>query len=243
MSLRNQIHSAFDETAPPTFGLSERVVQTVLTESPSRRRREKLIVRLRVPLSLVAVFVLIALVVGVLIGGRLIQDWTSFRNSTPAGGVSHASLAQLEGRPLQLTQVAASVTCPDGPVDSSGNYGAGPFHGVAQNQSTHTSWGTYWTLGAIADASASGLMLVRALDVKTQQPLVFVGSYSNGAVVGSDVVSGATIQQRSEMVLDLTGGKRSWQFTVGMPNGNSRCYGWQIDGDNFTETFVFNLMG
>jgi hypothetical protein len=35
-------------------------------------------------------------------------------------------------------------------------------------------------------------------------------------------------------------GKTHWPFTVGVPNGNSGCYGWQIDGDSFTETFVFN---
>src|SRR4029077_11157240 len=42
VSLRTQIHSAFDEVAPTTFGLPERVVQTVLAEGPSRRRRERL---------------------------------------------------------------------------------------------------------------------------------------------------------------------------------------------------------
>jgi len=88
VSLRTQIHSAFDEVAPPTHGLPERVVQTVLKENAGRRRRERLMLRLRVPLSLVAVFVLVALVVGVLIGGRLMQDWNSFHNSAPAGGVT-----------------------------------------------------------------------------------------------------------------------------------------------------------
>ncbi|HEY8801836.1 MAG TPA: hypothetical protein VIN00_02065, partial [Candidatus Dormibacteraeota bacterium] len=77
MSLRRDMHSAFDEIAPSTAGISERVVQTVLVENSSRQKRERMMFRLRGPMSLVAVFVLIAMVVGVLIAGRMIQDWNA----------------------------------------------------------------------------------------------------------------------------------------------------------------------
>src|SRR5437868_14322112 len=66
-------------------GLSERVVQTVLDEGATRRRREKMLFRIRAPLSLVAAFLLIALVAAVFIGGRLIQDWNALHNGSPAG--------------------------------------------------------------------------------------------------------------------------------------------------------------
>ena len=91
MSLRRDMHSAFDEIAPSMAGLPERVVQTVLVESSGRQRRERLMFRLRGPMSLVAVFVVIAMVVGVLIAGRVIQDWNAHHNAAPAGGINQAA--------------------------------------------------------------------------------------------------------------------------------------------------------
>ena len=55
MSLRRDVHSAFDQITPSMGGLPERVVQTVLSEGATRRRREKMLFRFRAPLSLVAV--------------------------------------------------------------------------------------------------------------------------------------------------------------------------------------------
>jgi hypothetical protein len=47
VSLRTDIRTAFDEVAPSTFGLPERVVQTVVRELPLRRRKEQWFVRLK----------------------------------------------------------------------------------------------------------------------------------------------------------------------------------------------------
>src|SRR5207248_9652894 len=85
VSLRRDVHSAFDQITPSMGGLPERVVQTVLSEGATRRRREKMLFRIRAPLSLVAVFLLIALVAAVFIGGRLIEDWNAVHNGSPAG--------------------------------------------------------------------------------------------------------------------------------------------------------------
>jgi hypothetical protein len=243
VSLRTQIHSAFDEIAPPTFGLPERVVQTVLTESHSSRRRERMILRLRVPLSLVAVFVLIALVVGVLIGGRLIQDWNSFHNGAPAGG-GKSELAQLEDRPLNLPTPASHLDCKPGPFNSAGSYGSGPVYGDGGGTST-SNWGVYFHNEAHAETRIAGPILVRARDLFTKQPVIFVGQYAAGPVVGSDMVDGQSYEQHLELLLDASSSSKQnkthkfdWPFIAGVPNAWSGSTGWQIDGVGFSEVFV-----
>lgn len=243
MSLRTQIHSAFDEVAPPTFGLPERVVQTVLTENANRGRRKRLILRLRVPLSMVAVFVLIALVVGVLIGGRLIQDWNSFHNAAPAGG-GQTELAQLENRPLNLPAPASYLDCKSGPYNSAGAFGSGPVYGVGGGTST-SNWGTYFHNGAYAETRIAGPILVRARDLFTLQSVIFVGQYAAGPVVGSDMVDGQSYKQHLELLLDESSSSKQnkthkfdWAFMAGVPSGWSGSTGWQIDGVGFSEVFV-----
>jgi len=244
VSLRTQIHSAFDEVAPPAGGLPERVVQTVLTENSSRRRRERLMLRLRVPLSLVAVFVLVALVVGVLIGGRLLKDWNAFQNSAPAGGSSQSPVAQLEAVPLRIPVFASHGDCRSGPFNSVGSLGSGPVFGDGGGQSA-TSWGVYFHNIAYADTAVSGPTLVRARDLFTGQPVVFVGQYAAGPVVGSDTVDGQTYDQHTELLLyastsdkQAVNHKLVWQFIAGVPTSWSGSTGWQIDGLGFSEVFV-----
>ena len=248
MSLRNQIHSAFDEVAPPTFGVPERVVRTVLAEGPSRRRRERLTLRLRVPLSLAAVFVAIALVVGVLIGGRLMQDWNSFRNSAPTGGNGQTELVQLESRPLVLPTPASHFDCISGPFTGGGSYGKGPVFADGGGTST-TSWGVYFHNLAYADTNVNGPVLIRANDLFTRQSVVFVGQYAAGPFAGHDTVDGVAVEQRTELVFDMsqasptpsthsTHKKFEWPFVAGVPSSWSGSTAWQIDGIGFSEVFV-----
>lgn len=247
MSLRKQIHAAFDEVAPPTLGVPERVVQTALAEGPSRRRRERLMLRLRVPLSMVAVFVAIALVVGVLIGGRLMQDWNSFRNPAPAGG-GQSQLVQLESRPIVLPTPASLLDCKTGPYNSAGSYGKGPVYGDGGGTST-TSWGTYFHNLAYAETDITGPILVRANDLFTHKPVVFVGQYAAGPVVGHDTVDGVAVEQHTELVFDTGQASKSpsaqtsthkfaWPFIAGVPGISMGSTGWQIDGVGFSEVFV-----
>jgi hypothetical protein len=238
------MHSAFDEVAPTMAGLPERVVQTVLAESPSRRRREKLILRMRVPLSLVAVFVLIALAVGLLVGGRLMQDWNSFHNSAPAGDSFPAEVAQLEARPLNLPAPATIFECRSGPFNAAGSFGNGPLYGDPAGLST-TSWGSYYHNVFYAETNISGPILVRVNDIFRHQPATFVGKYAAGPVVGNDTVDGVAVEQHSELVFDSTQASKTygthkfvWPFTVGVPKSWSGSTGWQIDGIGFSEVFV-----
>lgn len=249
MSLRRDMHSAFDQIAPSTAGLSERVVQTVLVQKSSRHREERLMFRLRGPVALVAVFVVIAMVVGVLIAGRVIQDWNARHSVVPAGGINQTALAALVERPANLPALQASDPCPDGPTDSSGNYGTGPVHGIPGGRQTNSPWGMYWDLRLGTDSSLTGLVLVRAWDLRTNQPFVFVGQYANGPDVGTDSISGKTVVQRPYLVVDVAhapgkpnpDGQVVWHFTTGVPRGNSGCFGWQFDGPGFTENFAFSL--
>jgi len=245
VSLRTQIHSAFDEVAPSTFGLPERVVQTVLTEKNSRRRRERVMLRLRVPLALVAVFMLVALVVGVLIGGRLMQDWNSFRNSAPAGGVSQSALAQLEAKPLILPTLKAGDACPATPGNALGfDFGTGPVYALGGPESL-SPWGYYFDVTWITAPDLTGPVLVRGRDLMSNRQVVFVGAYSAGSVVGTDTQSGSKITQRAEILLDAghphsRGSNGYGEFPVhqGLSQGWVGCVGFQIDGPDFTETIT-----
>jgi hypothetical protein len=245
VSLRRDTHSAFDEIAPSMAGLSERVVQTVLTENSSRQRRERLMFRMRGPVSLVAVFALIAIVAAVLIGGRMIHDWNLFHNSAPARDSYQSQVAQLEAVPLRLPVFASLADCKSGPFNSAGSLGSGPVYGDGGQKSSST-WGAYFSIVAYADTGIAGPILVRARDVVTGQQVVFVGQYAAGPVVGSDTFDGHTYDQHAQVLLNTsTSDKQAvgshkfvWQFMDGVPASWSGSTGWQIDGIGFSEVFV-----
>jgi len=243
VSLRTDIHRAYDRVTPSTFGLPERVVQTALRESPSRSRADQFVFGLRAPLSLVAMFVLIAMVVGVFLAGRIVHDWSGFKNRVPAADTYHSELAQLEGRALLLPVLNAGDQCPETPLNAlpgglfpSGMYGHGPVF-VAGGSSMSDAWGTYWYLAAVTTEPVTRLVVIRARDLQTRQSVIFVGNWAAGSVVGSDVVNGMVAQQHVELVLDrrhpplntIQAGTVTWGFTAGLAKGASGCIGWQID--------------
>ena len=248
MSLRREIHAAFETIAPPLGGMPERVVQTVLRDSGGRRER-KLMLRLRAPVSLVAVFVAIAVIAAVLVGGRVIRDWNLFHNANPAGHAQTTQLQLLEARPLTLPVLKSVSDCTSGPFSPDGNaVGSGPLFGYG-GAGPWTAWGDYFTFVLYTDASVSGPILVRARDLVKNLPVVFVGKYSDGQVMGRDTVKGATVTQRSEAVLyadtavpvtdnpPLQPHAYEWGVMGGLPKFSTISTGWQVDGLNFSETF------
>jgi hypothetical protein len=244
VSLRRDTHSAFDEIAPSMAGLSERVVQTVLTENSSRHRRKRLMFRVRGPLSLVAVFALIAIVAAGLIGGRVIHDWNLFHNSVPAGDSYQSQVAQLEAVPLRIPTVQSFLDCQSGPYNSVGSYGSGPVYGDGGTASSN-DWGLYFHLDAYAETKVAGPILVRALDLYTRQPVIFIGQYAAGPAAVSDTFDGHTYDQHPELLLNTsTSDKRFtshefvWPFVDGVPKSWSGSTGWQIDGIGFSEVFL-----
>lgn len=247
MSLRREVHSAFDVIAPPLEGMPERMVQTVLAEHKARRRKEKMLFRLRAPLSLVAVFLFIALIAAIFVGGRVVQDWNAFHKPVPAGP-PHSALAELEGRPLHLPSLHSILDCNDGPKNSEGSYGSGPIYGDGGGQTT-TNKEIYFHNSLYADKAIDGPILVRVRDLFTHQTIVFVGDFAAGPVVDTDTVDGKLVQQHAELVvytdaqahaphLIASTHPYAWLFTAGAPQSWSSSTGWQIDGLGFSEVFV-----
>jgi hypothetical protein len=201
--------------------------------------------RLRVPVALVAVFVLVALVVGVLVGGRLMQDWNAFRNAAPAAGGSQSALAELEAKPLNLPTLKAGDTCPASPGNTVGfDSGTGPVY-LMGGPATQTPWGYYVDVTWVTAPDLSGPVLVRGRDLMSNRILVFVGADSAGPVVGTDTRAGSNGAQRAELLLDAghpharsSGGYGYFPVRQGFSIGFVGCFGLQIDGPNFTETIT-----
>jgi hypothetical protein len=259
VSLRTDIHSAFDEVAPTTLGMSERVMESV-TVNPNRGRPQRWVLSFRGPASLVAVFLLVALVTVALVGGRVRQDWNAFIHpQAPAGG--HESVVtQLEARHDQLPVLKAGHSCPDGP-EANNLYGAGPVYGapgwpqpttaseLAGNFST--SWGLYFYNTFITVAGLNGPVLVRGRDLRTNRPIIFVGNYATGPVVGTDTVDGRLVNQHVYLELEMShppsgstaAQQVEWPVILGIDKGWSDCVGFQFDGPGFTETWVVYRVG
>jgi hypothetical protein len=205
--------------------------------------------RLRAPLSLVAVFLLIAVVVAAFVGERLVQDWNSFHNAAPAG-TRQSQILQLESRPLRIPAVRSPADCVSGPFKAgSSSFGSGPVYGDG-GTGTDTSWGIYSRGRFYADTQIDGLVLVRGLDLFTRQAEVFVGQNSMGPVVGTDTIDGKLVQQHTELLLDprspsrnlerqfaLDPHKYTWVFTAGSLR-STVSIGFQIDGPGFSEVLV-----
>lgn len=261
MSLRAEIHFAFDQIAPSTRGLEDRVVSTMLREGPRRHRDSRWYLRLRGPLSLVAVLLLIAMVSGILVGGRLVQEWNVLHRAAPAVHSEQDPLAGLEARQLNLPMLKPGDRCPEStsypgyhapvaPFSVGGLYGTGPAY-ISPGSSTSTDWGIYWFMAAVTDGKLKGLVLVRGRDLRTNHRVIFVGTNVSGAnasgpTVGTDTLVGNEVAQQLELVFDATRpnpgymgpGTFTWPFTAGLPNGESGCIGWQIDGPGFSQTIV-----
>jgi hypothetical protein len=228
-------------------GLPQRLVQVVLAENPSRGRAARSISSFSVPAALVAVFLLIAMVAGILIGGRLIRDWSMFHSAEPAGRLP-GELTQLEARPLLLPSVKGDDSCPTAAGTALYFFGSGPAYGAAPLATYYTyrtGWGDYWKMEILMDADVNGLVLVRARDLRTNQPVIFLGPYSGGPEFGTDTVDGVVASQHLELVLDPShpqlneaGLQLMWEFVGGLASGYSACTFWQVDGSGFTETYV-----
>jgi len=258
MTLRTDIQSAFDQVAPPAPLLRARILSTVAAEIPDRRihgdrRRRGWQTGIRAAGSLVAAVLVVLMLVTVLVGGRVWRDWSVFTTRpAPSPSIDQVLLAQLEARPLHIPTVPAGADCPAGPYGSYMGFGDGPVS-VVYGLAAHTSWGLYTYAGAATDWKMTGLVLGRARDLTSGQPLVFVGKYAAGPVVGTDMIDGKKVEQHFEVVLDAkhapqttqdAGKHRLWGIPVGFNTTQlSSCAGYQFDGPGFSETFVIPPYG
>jgi hypothetical protein len=245
VSLRRDIHSALDVIAPPLGGMPERIAQTVLVDGAGRRRKEKMTFRLRTPLSLVAVFLVTAVVAAVLVGDRFAQDWGLFHSRTPAGDTYQSQVAQLQARPLHIPSPTGLTDCKSGPFNSAGDVGSMPVSRANVGSWTSNLGGVYYDYMFYTESKIAGPILVRARDLFTDQPVVFVGQYAFGPVLGTETIDGSTWKQRPYLLLHAKSPssapgtqRQQWNFIAGVPKNASGSTGWQIDGVEFSEVFL-----
>jgi hypothetical protein len=255
MTLRADITSAYDDIVPASPALRPQIRILVAAERSagrsSRPGRGPWLRALRGAVALVAALLVVLVVATLLIGGRVMQDWKAFTRSAPAQN-QPSELALLEARPMRLTQIQSGDSCPETPLNGpygglfpSGMYGAGPVY-VAGGSSVSDTWGTYWYLAAVTDPRVTGLVLVRGQDLRTGQPVVFVGRWASGPVVGSDALDGNLAPQYLDLLLDRrhpplnTGhaGTFTWGFTAGLAAGTSGCIGWQVETTGYPTQII-----
>lgn len=266
--IRAQLREALDIERPDP-GLRYRVIAAAYAEGFRRTRRglipsgrRRFAFRLRAAATLLATVLVILLVGSTLAGGRLLRDWNAFvRRPAPAAtDVHRAELKQVEAVPLVLPLLAAGEACPLGPASALVGYGGNPVSGLGAWDVTSDSWGFYFRATFFLKSGRKDLVLMRGRSLTSGAPVVFVGKYATGPVVGSDVVGGTRVSQTTELVLDPSQpppfppiahnvldpgdviGYDAWQITYGMTSvgsGNADCVGWQIDSLGFpTERFV-----
>jgi hypothetical protein len=263
MSLRTEIRATLEEFAPAAPHLDQDVRATL------RSLQRPMVVarsapRLRVSLSLIAAAMVVALMGGLVLTGRLFMQ-----SNAPAGpphAINQRELKMLEGRALQLPTLAAGAACPEGPTtdlltDHHGPplvFGAGPVYATRGGR-TIDAWGTWAGVVMIVDPTVSGLLLVRARDLVTNQVVVFAADPESvdaglghptlvGRIVGQrlDPVTHQFVDTYAEAVLDPTvrpDVPGTWPKPgafVGIPKSASGCIGFQVDGADFTETYVVN---
>jgi hypothetical protein len=212
----------------------------------ARSRRGRRIFMTRNRLVLLAAAMVMILIAGLLVGARLYHD---YQNSAqvPAGHAGQATVAQLLARPLQFKQLGAGERCPqNGPFIGSLS-GAGPLYLGGGSDYTDTNWGHYNTSDfIITPPGLVGPVVVRAVNLRNSQPLVFLGPYGTGPLYGTDTVGGKSVNQFAAMAFDTDHPPTTmydfptpylqWPVEDGWPHTQTGfCVGIQIDGPNFTE--------
>ena len=263
MSLRSQIQAAVDEVAPPAPDLERKVKAFVLADTSERkalRRRPRTspwAYRFQGAAGLVAAAVVVALIAGVVLGGRIWRDM----NSTPST-INPTQLKGLEARHLNFTTVARGAACPTTALtlnpDLGMVVGGGPVYVGNRDVFESGSWGFWVAVGFASSGQTPGLVLLRAKDLQSDSqvafahyPLAPTAITAVGRALGSDELSdGSTkVQLRSEAVFQdppgpwhpgqAGGAPAELVVLLGMQSGSSGCIGLQIDGPDFTENLVF----
>ena len=257
MSLRSQIQHAIDDVAPPTPNLERRVKAFVFSDHETRKQllarpRSRWNTRLRGTMALVAAALVVALIGGLFLAGRI---WRN--ENLPPETVGVSELKGLESRPLNYPVVAPGAPCPTTPVHLNPQIGMvlgdGPVY-VSNGEIYETNdWG-FWVALAFASDRNPGLVLVRARDLQTNAQVAFAKypleptpMIAVGSVLGTSRVANHDVQMRSEAAVpDVSRWPSSSKLgpipevitLVGMQKGSSGCIGFQIDASGFSENLV-----
>jgi len=273
MSLRAEIHDALDEVSPAAPHLELQVTRLLREQAQDKQaagRRGAAAPwtrRFRGAMALVAAALVLVLIGGLILEGRLLRDM-----NVPLPAINQAELKKLETRSLRFPVVNAGDPCPVSPLtDTSAHspvplvFGAGPVYSTPVGIDTSTAWGTWMSLSLVVDNTiVSGLVLIRAKDLQTGEPVVFVRypfsqvgdpgqGIAAGAVLGSQVVQQETVQLHPELVIDTSrvyvgtrkGDWPIYKSSMGLPKTAAGCIGLQLDGvlndrTTFTELLVIS---
>ena len=259
MTLRDDIHFAIDEIAPPAPALPGRIAYLTAEAlqgagSPRNPGRSRwMAAGLGRSGSLVAALLIVLLMASLVVGVRAWRDRNLINEGPSAPSIDQAALAQLEARPLHLPLRQLGAECNAGPltlIDTGQGprrlLGAGPVYAEGHD-ATPTKWGTYFDAQIFTDPNLTGLVLVRGGDLEVNLPVVFVGPHAVGKVVGTDTIDGKLVQQHMEAVYDAghhdpatagTGKWGIWPIRQGIDKGESGCTAFQVDGPTFSEIFI-----
>jgi hypothetical protein len=197
-------------------------------------------------LVLIAAALVLLLVVGVVLTARLTSGLNHVGQPIP-GGINQGAVAQLLSRPLALPVLKATDQCPDGPYTGT-LYGSGPVIGNGSGPNA-TVWGSYWDVFFYVPIGQKGPIVIRSEDLRTGVPVVFLGAYGVDAPYGTDVYNGKTEVQYTAIAFDTAnpptrsqlnnppGAFGKWTLTDGIKHGWTGCFGYQIDGPDFSEQF------
>jgi hypothetical protein len=270
MSLRAEIRDAIDDVIPPAPTLERAVTAYVFAD---RRDRKVLTIRrrrapwtrttFRGGAALAAALLVVALIAGLVLGGRILRDL----HSTPAPAINQGELKRLEARPLlPLPAMPSDGVCPAGPVAENfmGGFatGDGPMRLILGYPVTtfRTSWGTWTQTYFLVSPTTNGLFLVRGRDLKSGATVYFAGNLSGiadaqfgrailgGKTAGQDQVNGQRADLHPELVINASAPSDFvktpnkpplWGAYVGYSSLTSGCISFQVDYDNSSEPFVY----
>jgi hypothetical protein len=113
-------------------------------------------------------------------------------------------------------------------------------------------WGAYsFSEFVITPQGLAGPVVLRAENLKTGSPGVFIRPYGAGPVYGTDKIMGKSINQHTAAALDTDHSPKAtydfgspyvnWTIQQGWPHSSGFCTGLQIDGPAFTEIIYANV--
>lgn len=257
MSLRSQIRDSIDDIATPAPTLERRVKVFVFSNPETRRQllarpRSRWNTHFRGTMALVAAALVVALIGGLFIAGRI---WRN--ENLPPQTVGANELKSLESRPLNFPVVAPGAACPTTALHLNPQIGMvlgdGPVY-LSNGEIYETNdWG-FWVALAFAADRNPGLVLVRARDLESGAQVVFAKypleptpMIAVGSVLGTSRVANHVVQMRSEAAVpDLSrwppltklGPHPEVVTLMGTQEGSSGCIGLQIDASGFSENLV-----
>lgn len=251
MSLRADIHDALDAELPPAPALENKVAAHLREGGKDRKfvvYRARRTRALRWPLHLVAAALIVALIGGLIAGGKLLRDLN--RQSQVDQAVLHA----LESRPMQLPTLLPGAQCPVTRPDPNGAIGTGPVYLLTNGiQSVSASGANWWRARLEYESNAPGLVLIRAVDInaidtKGGQPVWFAqptdvtsAVIAVGPVLEIDRGPGGTVEWHPEAAFyGPVSGKQPLELMYMLGIAYQRnCVGWQFDGPaGFSEHIV-----